>query len=91
MSKHSNVKFKKSFSRNKIFLFEFNMKNHKYFTLIPYICKLLSAKNDFSVFPFYVAYKLIAEYLQQLKRKSCLFRLYLGMMTIFRIMINLIN
>lgn len=54
------------------------MKIHKNITLIPYICKILSIRDDFSVFPYYVTYKIIAEFLRKLKRKSCTFRVYLG-------------
>lgn len=68
------------------------MKTLKNITLIQYICRILSIRDDFSAFPYYVTYKIIAEFLKKLKKKSCTFRVYLGIfcLSIFRIMINII-
>ncbi|XP_063699344.1 peroxisomal ATPase PEX6 [Culicoides brevitarsis] len=53
------------------------MKIHASLKLIQYICRILSVRDDFSVFPHYVTYKIIADFLKKLKRKSCTFRVYL--------------
>uniref|UniRef100_A0A336LXA6 Peroxisomal ATPase PEX6 n=1 Tax=Culicoides sonorensis TaxID=179676 RepID=A0A336LXA6_CULSO len=53
------------------------MKLQKNISLISYICKILSIKDDYSMFPYFIIYKVIGEFLQKLSRKSCTFRVYL--------------
>lgn len=65
------------------------MKSHRYLTLIPYVCKILSANNDFTMYPYYVAYKIIGRFLWKLHRKVHQFRVYLGKNRVIGLFIEL--